>query len=333
MPVSWQTRFERLSATSTFFRMVSRTRLPVFEVSRPAASASASRRSCGMSFSAQTYRWAAASSTTPWRSVSTMLKSLRFLCGSPAGAPAEHAALEEGVAHHPVAPVGPACDLAAGEETLERRLGVRADHEAAVLVVEDRVGQDPLLQRVDAGGAVAAQHVRERDLGVLLGDPGRVEGDGRTPVRRLDALALRDLVEDRLQDLIARPQRVGELLAVRVQEDGPVGPRRLGDRVALHVGGPGAAVRVVLERVEVARLGAEVERDPRHLAGRAGVVRREFAALLRLAVAAAARGEDHCRRFELMLAAPRPPAACGALEAPKRRLRKRLSTRRLDGVP
>ena len=48
---------------------------------------------------------------------------------------------------------------------------------------------------------------------------------------------------------------------VGVQQHGAVGPRRLGDRVALHVLGPRAAVRVVLERVEVARLGAEVERD------------------------------------------------------------------------
>ena len=105
--------------------------------------------------------------------------------------------------------------------------------------------------------AVAAEHVRQRDLGVGLGDPRRVEPDGGAAVRRLDALALLDLVEDRLRDLVARAERVGELLAVGVQEHGAVGARRLGDRVALHVLGPGAAVRVVLERVEVARLGAE----------------------------------------------------------------------------
>ena len=96
-----------------------------------------------------------------------------------------------------------------------------------------------------------------------------------TPRARLD------LVDDRLRDHVARPERVGELLAVGVQEHGAVRARRLGDRVALHVRRPRAAVRVVLQRVEVARLGAEAERDPRHLAGRVRVVRRELASLLR----------------------------------------------------
>ena len=73
MPVSWQTRFFSSSATVTLRRMVWRTRCPVTEVSRPAASASASRRSCGMSFSAQTYRCAAASATAPSSSVATTL--------------------------------------------------------------------------------------------------------------------------------------------------------------------------------------------------------------------------------------------------------------------
>ena len=124
-----------------------------------------------------------------------------------------------------------------------------------------------------------------------LGDAGRVEVDGRATVRRLDALALRHLVEDRLRDDVARAERVGELLAVGVEQDGAVGARRLRDRVALHRLGPRAAVRVVLERVEVARLGAEAERDLRHLAGRARVVRRQLAALLGLAKAAAAGGQ------------------------------------------
>ena len=112
-------------------------------------------------------------------------------------------------------------------------------------------------------GAVAAQHVRERHVGVGLGDARRVEVDRGAAVGRLDALALRDLVDDRLRDHVARAERVGELLAVGVQQHGAVGARRLGDRVALHRRRPGAAVRVVLERVEVARLGAEVERDAR----------------------------------------------------------------------
>ena len=163
-------------------------------------------------------------------------------------------------------------------EALERGLGVLVDHETAVLVVQHRVREERLGQRVDARAAVAAQHVRQRDLGVGLGDAGRVEPHRRPSVLGLDAASRLDLVEDRLRDDVARAERVGELLAVRVQEHGAVGARRLGDRVPLHRRGPGAAVRVVLERVEVARLGAGVERDPRHLAGRVRVVRRELAA-------------------------------------------------------
>src|SRR4051812_47756274 len=72
MPVSWQTRFRSLSATSTFFRIVASTRFPGTDVSRREASARASRRSCGMSFSAQTYRCAAASSTAPATSTSSV---------------------------------------------------------------------------------------------------------------------------------------------------------------------------------------------------------------------------------------------------------------------
>ena len=79
---------------------------------------------------------------------------------------------------------------------------------------------------------------------------------------------------------------------VGVQQHGAVRARRLGNRIALHVRRPRAAVRVVLERVEVARLGAELERDLRHLARRTGMVRRQLAALLRLLEAAAARRED-----------------------------------------
>ncbi len=126
-------------------------------------------------------------------------------------------------------------------------------------------------------------------------DPGRVEVDGGPAVLGLDAATRLDLVEDRLRDGVARAERVGELLAFGVQQDGAVGARRLRDGVALHVLWPGAAVRVVLERVEVAELGAERERDLRHLAGRAGMVGRELSSLLGLAVAASARGEDHGR--------------------------------------
>ena len=142
-------------------------------------------------------------------------------------------------------------------------------------------------ERVDARGPVAAQHVRQRDLGVGLRDPRRVEVDRRPAVGRLDAAPCCDLVDDRLRDDVARAERVGELLALGVQQHGAVRPRRLRDRVALQVRGPRAAVRVVLERIEIARLGAEIERHPRHLAGRIRMVRRELAALLRLGEAAA----------------------------------------------
>jgi hypothetical protein len=54
MPVSWQTRFFSVSATLMFFRIVCSTRCPGTDVSVSAARASASRKSCGMSFSAQT---------------------------------------------------------------------------------------------------------------------------------------------------------------------------------------------------------------------------------------------------------------------------------------
>src|SRR5207247_7403848 len=57
-------------------------------------------------------------------------------------------------------------DLAARVDAFQRGCGIGVDHEAAVLVMEDREGEDPLLERVDAGAAVAAKHVRERDVGI-----------------------------------------------------------------------------------------------------------------------------------------------------------------------
>ena len=231
-----------------------------------------------------------------------------------AGAAAEDDALEQRVAHHAVAPVGAAGDLAAGVDALERRRAVRVDHEAAVLVVEHRVGEDPLGERVDAGrrgsGAACTAARRRRPPPGSASCRGRPPGGRRASRRR----ARRDLVDDRLRDDVARPERVGELLAVGVQEHGAVGARRLGDRVALHVRRPRAAVRVVLERVEVARLGAEVERDPRHLAGRVRMVRRELAALLRLRVAAAAgaRGRRSPPRSRARRTRARQPFSCGS---------------------
>ena len=234
MPVSWQTRFFSLSATLTLRWIVSRTRLP--GDGRLAAARVGERV-------AEVLRDVLQRPDVEVRGgvLDGVLQiggdrahAPRFLGGGAAGAAAEDDALEQRVAHHAVPPVGAAGDLAAGVHALERRLGVRVDHETAVLVVEDGVGEDLLGERVDAAGAVAAQHVRERHVGVGLGDARRVEVDRRAAVGRLDAAARRDLVDDRLRDHVARAERVGELLAVGVQQHGAVGARRLGDRVALH---------------------------------------------------------------------------------------------------
>src|SRR5829696_4719793 len=82
-------------------------------------------------------------------------------CGRPLGrglacAPAEHAALEKRVAHHPVTPVRPPCNLAAGEEALQRGLTTGIDDEPAVLVVKDGIREERLAERVDAASTVAA---------------------------------------------------------------------------------------------------------------------------------------------------------------------------------
>ena len=77
------------------------------------------------------------------------------------------------------------------------------------------------LQRVDAGAAVAAQHVRQRHLGVVPRDARRVEVDRRAAVGRRDAVAPLDLVDDRLADHVARAERVGELLAVALSSTAP----------------------------------------------------------------------------------------------------------------
>src|SRR5579884_3856579 len=144
MPVSWQTRLRSLSATLTLRWIVSSTRLPGTDVSRSRAAASASRRSCGMSFSAQTYRCAAASSTACCRSLAS--------CGgcSTSGSPSEDDTFQEAVPHHAVPSVRSAGDLAAGIHARDRRLRVRVDHEAAVLVVEHGIREDLLGERVDA---------------------------------------------------------------------------------------------------------------------------------------------------------------------------------------
>ena len=78
-----------------------------------------------------------------------------------------------------------------------------------------------------------------------------------------------------------------------------------------------------------------VERDLRHLAGRAGMVRRELASLLGLAVAAAAGGEDDRRRADLDLVAGlgrqrRAPAVLACSSAVSGWLRKRRAVGGLE---
>ena len=215
MPVSWQTRFFSSSATSTFLRIVWSTRWPGTEVSRLGGLGERV---------AEILRDVLQRPDVEVRGgvLDDLLEiggdghhAAAFSAAAAPGAAAEDAALEQRVAHHPVAPVRAAGDLAAGEEALEGRLAVLVDHEPAVLVVEHGIGEDRLRQRVDPGRPVAAEHVGKRHVGVRLGDPGRVEPDGRAAVRALDAAALLDLVEDRLRDLVARAERVGELLARR----------------------------------------------------------------------------------------------------------------------
>ena len=188
----------------------------------------------------------------------------------------------------------------------------------AVLVVEHGVGEDRLGERVDATAPVAAQHVGKRDLGVLRCDPGRIEPHRRPAVLGEDAPPGLDLVEDRLRHLVTRPQRVRELLAVGVQEHRPVRAGGLGNGVPLHGRRPGAAVRVVLERVEVTRLGTGVECDPGRLAGGVGMVGGELAARRGLGEAAPSGREDDGRRLDLVWAVGggegRAPAARGRLE-------------------
>src|SRR5207302_5977921 len=92
------------------------------------------------------------------------------------------------------------------------------------------------------------------------------------------------------------------------------------------------AVRVVLERVEIPRLGSELERELRDLPGGPGMVRRELAALLGLAPAAPASREDDRGRLELVLAAAGAPAVARRLERRERRAREGRDPGGLDGI-
>ena len=79
---------------------------------------------------------------------------------------------------------------------------------------------------------------------------------------------------------------------------------------------------MVLQRVEVARLGAEAERDLRHLAGRIRMVRRELATLSASRVAAAAGSEHDGAGVDDVVADARTPAAVRLPELAQRRVRE-----------
>src|SRR3954464_11159161 len=102
--------------------------------------------------------------------------------------------------------------------------------------------------------------------------------DRGSSVRRLDASAVLDLLEDRLADGVTRAERIGELLAVGAEQNGAVCAGRLRNRVALVVLRPRVPGWVILQRIEVAQLGAEIDGNLRHFACCPGMVRRKLAA-------------------------------------------------------
>src|SRR4029078_11014952 len=115
----------------------------------------------------------------------------------------------------------------------------------------------------------------------------------------------------RLAHGVARTERVGELLTVRVEQHGTVRARRLRNRVALHLLWPRTSARVVLQRVKVAHLCAEVDGDLRHLAGGTRMVRRKLTSLFRDAETPPARCEAHGRGDDRVAPATRAPAVLG----------------------
>ena len=153
-------------------------------------------------------------------------------------------------------------------------------------------------QRVDARAAVAAQHVRQRDLGVGLRDPRRVEVDRRPAVRRSRRRGPPATSSKIACETTSRgPSESVNSSPFGVEEHGAVGARRLGDRVALH--------RRAARRRRSGGTGARRGRAPRRRASSAIRVTSPVAfgwfvesspRVLGLGEAAAARGEDDGRR-------------------------------------
>ena len=312
MPVSWQTRFFSLSATWTFLRIVFSTRWPGTDVSL---------RGRVRERVAEVLRDVLQRPDVEVRGrvldgaveigvdrVVTRVPSPRRPC--PARRPkTQHSSrLFPIIRLRPCVPPAISPHAKRPSSVVSR---VRVDDEPTVLVVEDRVGEDRLraagrCPRRGSGAACTGARSRRR-AGAMRVVSRQTAG---RPSGVVDALALLDLVEDRLRDGVARAERVGELLAVRVEEHGAVRARRLRDRVALHVRRPGAAVRVVLERVEVARLRAERRARSRVTSPVApGWFVESSPRSSRLAVAAARRRRGRrSPASSVVLAAARPPA-------------------------
>ena len=116
-----------------------------------------------------------ASSTTFWRSVATTITPPPSSRPRPRRAGRERSSR----AGCPSSGCGRACRRSRRRRTGPLRLFavLCVDHEASVLVVEDWIGEDQLLQRVDAGSPVAGEHVREKP-------PHRPPGPRRVRARR-----------------------------------------------------------------------------------------------------------------------------------------------------
>ena len=164
----------------------------------------------------------------------------------------------------------------------------------------------------------------------MLGDARRVEVDGGPPVLGLHAPACAHLVEDRLLTASRGPSESvnSSPAALRGRRRTPASSR---ESRPLH-GGQAPPFGWYCRASRSRASAPSPSGDAGHLAGRARVVRRQLPALLRLAVAAAAGGEDDGRRLDHVVAAPGPPAVRRLLELGERRFRQRRRARGLDGV-
>ena len=269
MPVSWQTRLPFLSATETLVLIVSRMRRPDL---------------VGLALHGVAQRVAQILGDVlerPHVQVGGgVLDGRREVgCGDGAHAaaarPARRPKTTQSSSELPIMrlrPCTPPVISPAANRPVHRGLAVAVDAQAAVLVVQHRVGQDRLAQRVDPRRAVAPQHGRDHLRGDLLVDRGRVQVHRRAPVGRHQAAARLALAHDRRGDRVARGELVAEPLAGGVSQRRAVAAARLRDREALQRRRPCAAGGMVLERVVVAHLGAQragERRSPRR-SSRAG---------------------------------------------------------------